>query len=264
MILYTKFANTSATIRSKFVGKYFRMTGVFMCPKTCGFARIIALEVSREVNLPREKGESNTKYNARVKEHVYKSFKEKFNSVEENFVIDFVKFTKNLPTLKTSINKWNFRKLEEKKRYLNSFSCTEWQKLSANRKSEHTFANCKGCALRYADIQALFPVKSPILKQRAMKNPVFCAEASTLRNPNGRVVSPTQKEIKNTAKAIYDKVSPIFEKNFNVSLAEALSNVSDIDLQHKSKNDKRQERRRHYQKSKESMEQQMEETAFLR
>ena len=38
------------------------MAGTFLCPNTCGFGKIVALELSRKVgnSLPREKGEGNT------------------------------------------------------------------------------------------------------------------------------------------------------------------------------------------------------------
>ena len=45
------------------------------------------------------------------------------------------------------------------------------------------------------------------------------------------VLKPTQRDIKNTAKTIYEKVSPVFEKKYNVSLAEALSKVSSLKMQ---------------------------------
>ena len=80
----------------------------------------MALELSRKVgnSLPREKGEGNTKYHARLLQEQYKQFKCVFNVVEENFDVDFRKFTKKLPSLRDAVNKWNYRKAEEKKTYL--------------------------------------------------------------------------------------------------------------------------------------------------
>lgn len=244
------------------------MAGTFLCPNTCGYGKIVALELSREAgkSLPRKKGESNTRFRARMLHEQHQQFKSTFSIVEEGFNLDFNKFTKKLPSLRDAINKWNFRKVEEKKRYLSTFSRANWEKLPDARKKEHSFSNCKSCALRYADIQALFPVKSAALKGKAMKNPVFSAsnEASKVGICNGRALKPSQKEIKNTAKAIYEKVSPVFEKRYNVSLAKALSKVPDLELQHKSTNERRKERRHHYRESKHNIENQMAETAFLR
>ena len=240
----------------------------FLSPSTCGFARVLALEASRKATsqISRVNRESQTKYKARVLQETYKIYKSNFAIVQENFNPEFSKFTKKLSKLKEYFNKWNFRKLDEKKKYLDTFSSCEWEKLSDIRKCEHSFENCRGCSLRYADVEACFPVKSLFLKGEATKNPVFNAEseASRLRSQNGRVVNPKKRDIKNTAKAIYDKVSPVFEKNYGVTLAEALSKSPDLDLQYKSQNDTRCDRRSHYREAKASIESQLAETAFIR
>lgn len=244
------------------------MAGTFLCPNTCGFAKVVALEVSRKVaeSLRREEGESKTKHHIRLQHEQYDQFKSFFSIVKESFNIDFTKFIKKLPPLRDAIKKWNFRKANEKEKFLETYSCVNWEKLSENRKKEHTFTNCKACALRHADVQALFPVKSNVLKAKALQNPVFTAnnESSKLRSSNGRVVKPSKKDIKNTAKAIYEKVAPVFEKRFNMSFAEALTTIPDLNLQHESKSDKRKNRRHYYRQSKENTENQMAETAFSR
>ncbi|KAK3709657.1 hypothetical protein QZH41_010994 [Actinostola sp. cb2023] len=47
------------------------MVGTFLCPNTCGFAKVVAVEVVRETSrsMLREKGESNTRYQARLKQY---------------------------------------------------------------------------------------------------------------------------------------------------------------------------------------------------
>ena len=120
------------------------MAGTFLCPNTCGFGKIVALELSRKVgnSLPREKGEGNTKYHARLLQEQYNQFKSFFNVVEENFDIDFRKFTKKLPSLRDAINKWNYRKAEEKT-YLDTFSCANCQKLPDTRKRSTPFQTAR-------------------------------------------------------------------------------------------------------------------------
>ena len=44
-------------------------------------------------------------------------------------------------------------------------------------------------------------------------------------------LKPTQQEIKDTAKAIYDKVAPAFQIPYGVSLSERLTKVTDLNLQ---------------------------------
>ena len=243
-----------------------KMQGTFLSPSTCGFGRILALEANRRVDLLKEKGESRTKYQARFQQECYRQYKESFGDVKENFDIDFEKFTKKLSTLQDAINKWNPRKINEKKQYLETFSSSSWEKLSETRKSEHSFTNCKGCALRHAETQALFPVKSRYLLGEARKNPVFNAahEVNNLRSRNGRVVKPSQRELKNAAKAMFDNMSSSFEKHYGADFAEVLSKASTTQLQNKSSNDIRSERRQHYRQFKNSVEESLKETAFLR
>lgn len=241
------------------------MAVTFSCPNTCGFGRIVALEVSREAVRQKERGESSVLYRSHCLQEQYKLFKNQFASVEETFqIINYQQFIKKLPSLKDVINKWNFRKIDEKRRYLNEFSRTNWAKLSDARKKEHSFPNCKGCALRYAETQSLFPVKSTILKQKALQNPVVMANmlADKLRTKNGRVVKPSKKEKSNTAKAMYKKMATVYEKDFG-SFAEAISTIG-VNLHYETKNDRRRTRRGHFRQSKENTEKQLAETAFLR
>ena len=119
--------------------------------------------------------------------------------------------------------------------------------------------------MRYANVMGYFPVKSPLLKGKAKENPVFAADYEIQKlQQKAPQVKPQLKDITNTVKAIYEKVGSVFQKQFNTSFAEALSKVPELNLQHKTKNQKRKERRHHYRHSKEVIEKQMEETAFVR
>ena len=137
-------------------------------------------------------------------------------------------------------------------------------KLSEPRKREHTFANCKSCSLRYADVQAIFPVRSAVLKGKALANPVFVAHDESQQKSTGNILKPTQQLIKDSAKAIYDKVAPAFQKQYGVPLSEGLSKVTHLNLQYKTANDRRKDRRYHYSQVKINIENQMSETAFDR
>ena len=99
------------------------------------------------------------------------------------------------------------------------------------------------------------------MKGKALKNPVFTAEKEARSRCS--VLKQSQKETKNTAQTIYEKVAPIFEKTYDMSFVETLSKVPDLNLQHKTK-ERIRDRRHHYRESKENIESQMAETAFLR
>ena len=242
------------------------MSGSLLCPNSCGFAKALALEAARDVgHLVKEKRESVTKHRARIQQEQFKKYNGYFQDVHSGFVIEFAKFQRQLPKLRDAVNKWNFRKADEKLRWLNCFSYSSWQKLSLLRKKEHSLSNCRGCAVHNAEVLAFFPLKSAYLKGKAKANPVFSAKqaVSQLRGSTRRV-RPLQTDIKNTAQAIYSNVAPSFEATFNVSFAEALTKIPDLNLELKTKNDKRSDRRNQYRKYKENVETQMSETAFLR
>lgn len=242
------------------------MAGTFLCPNTCGFAKIAALEISREIPIVqrRERDESSSQYQARLKANIFKEFSNTFGNCLEKFTVESLQFHKRLPGLRNAINKWNFRKAYEKQRYLETFSRKQWLSLSLSRQNEHSFTNCKGCAFRYSQVQALFPVKSAFLKGKAKENLAIIATGEVNRLRGKQALKPTSTNIRNAAKAIYDKVSPLFEKTFNTSFAEGLSKVPGLDLQQKTVNEKRSDRRNQYRSTKENIEKQMEETAFLR
>jgi hypothetical protein len=193
------------------------MSGTFLCPSSCGFAKVGALEIVRSCSLPKDKGESNTKYQARLKLEQYKQYISHFSentdpvsTAEDRFSISFLQFVKKLPGLREKLKKWSGRRAEENSRYLEKFSLKNWQLLTLARKREHSFANCKGCAVRYADVQSLFPVKSPFLKGKSKLNPVFAAETEAQRLNRTPEVKPLQSNIKNAAKAIDDKIDLMF------------------------------------------------------
>ena len=181
--------------------------------------------------LPRDEDECTFKYQGRLKLEQYKQFKTCFSSddIGDAFSIEFLQFHKKLPGLKQAFFKWNTRKTAEKSKYLDTFSQHNWRSLSETRKKEHSFANCKGCAVRcmYAEVQAYFPVRSPLLKEKAKINHVFAAEseAQKLKKTKSPLVKPLVKDISNTANAIYEKVDSEFQDRFNTSFAEGLSNV---------------------------------------
>ena len=143
-------------------------------------------------------------------------------------------------------------------------SLKQWKKLSEERKSEHRLANCRGCAVRYAAVQAFFPVKSQFLKGRIKSSPVLRThnEAAKLKSPR---VKPKRSDVKKSAKAI----SPTFKNTFGTSFAVALASVPESQLQtkkipNKDNQEKHKVRREQYRKAKENIEEQMKDTAFLR
>lgn len=133
------------------------MVATLICPTSCGFARVAALEIVRETTrtLQRENGEGTAKFRARLMQECYKQFEEAFEDRAEEFSIEFLKFQKKIPSLRAMFSNWNPRKKDEKKKYLETFSIQNWKKMAPAKKSEHSFANCKGCYHRYAEVRGL-------------------------------------------------------------------------------------------------------------
>ena len=247
------------------------MTGTFLCPTTCGFARSIAYQLSVDIrgkfkkNDGKNDGKANAKYASRLMQEQYLQFNSAFEVVKENFTLPYIMFAKKLPLLRDAIKKWSPRNYDDRKKYLDVFSLENWKKLSNTKQNEHSFMNCRGCAVRYSGTQALFPVKSTLHKSKALTNPVFAAinEAHTaVSNSSG--LKPSQQDMKQAVKNFYNKTSPIFQKTYNASLGECLSKVPDLNIQHQTKNVIRKKRRNQYRASKQNVENQMQETAFLR
>ena len=241
------------------------MGGSFLDPNTCGFARVAAFEASKAVRttLQRKKDEGKYHFTSRRLQEQYKHFKACFHNTGERFEIDYRQYIKKLPSLRDVINRWDHAKENlDRTMYLNTFSQASWDRLSESRKKEHTFLNCRACCVRYAGVQALFPIHSPRFKSNALRNPVSAAinEANQLKH--NHVLTPSNADIRKTAQVLHEKVSPTFEKVYKVSLTEALSTLPDD--KKATKNKKRQERRHHYRQTKINIENQMSETACLR
>ena len=246
------------------------MFGTFACPDTCGFAKVAALEIETQIqktakkNSVSIKGKENT---YKLKKEQYQLFNTYFNNKEDqrnNFNINYSKYTTNLIKLRSIVRKWNFCKSTEKRQYLDTFSLKEWKKLSEERKSEYRLTDCRGCAVRYAAVQAFFPVKSNFLKKKAQSNPVLRAHnaAAKLTSPK-----PMRSDVKKSAKAIYEAISPTFKETFGTSFSKALASVPELQLQtrnSKTNHSSRKNRREQYRKAKENIEEQMKDTAFLR
>jgi hypothetical protein len=248
------------------------MFGTFLSPDTCGFAKIAALDIEKQVNSADKKnGESSSDKATEAKQLQYREFNANFNTgnaCENKFQIGYNKYHTNLLKLRNAVSKWNFRKSAEKRQYLRTFSLKQWQKLSKKRKDEHCLANCRGCAVRYPTVLAFFPVKSRFHQGRCSKsNPVLQArnQAEKLKSPT---IKPKQSDAKKSAKAIYDAVSTPFENTFGTTFAEALVAIPEAGLQtgsnKKNNEEKKKQRREQYRKAKENIEQQMKDTAFLR
>ena len=219
------------------------MLGTFLSPDTCGFAKIAALEIEKEVkNAVMGNGASSSDNTTKLKQEQYKQFNAYFNNSEggkNRFEISFLKYNINVLRLKTAVAKWSYQKSAEKKQYLETFSLKQWQKLSQQKKDEHCLANCRGCALQYATVQAFFPVKSCFLQGRCRKsNPILHAQnqAEKLKSPT---IKPKRSDVKH-----HQVLSTPFENTFDTTFAQALAAIPELDLQTGSNKENKKEKKK--------------------
>lgn len=231
------------------------MVATLICPTSCGFARVAALEIVRETTktFKRENGEGTAKFKARLMQECYRQFNEVFKDRAEDFAIEFLKFQKKIPALRAMFSNWNPRKKEEKENYLKTFSSKNWEKIAPAKKNEHSFANCKGCYHHYPEVQALLPVKSNQFLGMAKENPFFVASKEQIKPCKAT-------EVKDIARALYSKVDATFQK-----VCEALTKLPELQIQKKkSPVEAKRERRAAYRKYKQQVEGEWEKTSLLR
>lgn len=73
------------------------MPETLLSPNTCGFAKVVVLQVLRKVRAAcrKDMSESNTRYKARLLQEEYKQFTEVYT--EGQLQVDFSYFNKHLP-----------------------------------------------------------------------------------------------------------------------------------------------------------------------
>ena len=116
----------------------------------------------------------------------------------------FPNFKKH-PALRDMFSRWNPRRQDEKEKYLETFSIKNG-KDSVWKKKEYSFSNCQGCYHRYAEIQALLPVKSNQFLGIAEENPFFIAGKESKARPG------KAGEVKDIARTLFNKLDAIFRK----------------------------------------------------
>ena len=201
------------------------------------------LTIRQSERLKRNEHEGTAKFGTQCLQERFRIFRDTFSSRAESFEMNFLEFNK-FPSLQATISNW-----------LN---------LSEAKKWEHTLFDCKGCHQNYPSVQALFPVKSPRLQKRAKENPFVVAKDLAKETTANVLVSKTQ--IKETAKALYDSINPVFESvSGGISFAEALSKVPATNLEiKKSKTEKKAVRRNIIRDAKENVEANWRETSLTR
>ena len=195
------------------------MNESLLSPNTCCFAKVAAIFSSKEA---RKKLTSNKghKGNSAFLELRFKIFKDVFKSREDVYNVDFRYFNKKVVKLESVITHWNSWKLDERKKFLETFAVEEWKKLPFDKKRKHMLISCKGCQQGYGSVQSTYPVKSNIFKKMQNANPL--PSANQVASDYSKSKGVLSKSAINDAKVLYDKINKPFKKLHNVEFSEAL------------------------------------------
>ena len=243
----------------------------FIHPATCGFARGVAWEISKQIDDDWKFGDADTR--AKLKQSCliterFNRFTAVFGCCKENYAVDLKLFGKILPDLRTKFAKWNSRRIHERNQYTATFNTKSWKKLPETSQVQHTFQNCRARKDRFAEVQALFPVKSAQFLRRTTpecSSPLTNSVDSCTNNLETLSKGCTKRQAVEAARTIYNRINPSFESTRNVPLSAALINVQELNVEEKkSKNEKREERRRMYKKSKQAIEAEWAKTDLVR
>lgn len=206
-------------------------------PNTCGFAKVIAWQLSHVARkeTTRLEDERQAKYRARVMVEQHRRFVETFSECQGNFAIDFHCFQTKFPGLQQKFTRWNSRKMNERSIYLTTFSIEKWTQLSSSEKDGHSLMECRRCTQGNNYEQSLFPVKSRRFRSISEDNVFVAAKQCVqeiLRRKPGKC---TEREAVELARKIYNKINPKFEKIYHISFAEALVSIPELNLRLKGK-----------------------------
>ena len=247
------------------------MPVTFLHPLTCGFARGIAWQIVAQVDedkkIKLEENETWKDFQNRLMRERYNRFTSMFQSCKENFPVDYKRFEAIFPVLREKFSRWNHRKIAERNICTATFNIKSWKELSPDKQIQHTFEDCKSCQLTYTGIQAYFPVKSNryngIQKQT---NREFTTDVVRVTlHDQARTNGTSLREAGTAAKSLYDQINPRFQTVTGHSLAKALTNVKDLNIEvKKSHGEKKKARRSNYKKFKKSIENEWKNTSLIR
>ena len=134
-------------------------------PSTCGYAKIALYNIFTEKQDKRDTNEPLKNYKGRVFSNQLCKFKEYFSN-NENFVVQYKKFTDNFPKIVPLIKNLAKSKKAIKDALLKTFSKENWEEAE---KEKHTPFQYKGCLSNHVLQSNLskFPIKSKLLKKKA-------------------------------------------------------------------------------------------------
>ncbi|CAG2192481.1 unnamed protein product [Mytilus edulis] len=131
--------------------------------------------------------------------------------------ISFDKFRRSLPKLEKEITT-NSNKTQDKTKYIKSFSLYAWDKLTLQKKNNHTIYDCKACLVTNSDIASShcsYPTKNEDLLELCTN----ITDTILMNSP------PTSKGVENEIQNFVQILSPIAEKKLGIDLTKSVSKI---------------------------------------
>ena len=154
---------------------------------------------------------------------------QRFGDRVESFRVTQVQFDKRIPALLRNFKVW-IKPADSKRKYLQHFSKSNWDKLSSVQKGAHQVHNCKACTVLDFSYQSTFPLRSLALKSTS---PLQALKEKPKKALSAKRVEATKTAIKNAASSIYTEIHHGFKELYNVDFSNALAMLPDLQIETK-------------------------------
>ena len=123
--------------------------------------------------------------------------------------------------------------------YCEAFSMANWQKLPTTENYRHCQHECSACPLNFPELEAAFPLRSPVAKRKQKQSITCIIEAA-----EEDLDSPPTKIAKKLGHDIVNQLSPICQQMAGMPLSKVLSLTPTSEItERKSRSEQKQDQR---------------------
>ena len=198
-------------------------------PLTCGFAKIAAFNILQDqCGIRNENNESKKIFKTRLLKLQHQKYLQYFDESKENYNVEYKIFIENFPSIVIQIRHLNKRYSDTKEELLDTFSKSNWDDLGVNKKSKHSFVDCKGC-FKDKELKkclAKFPIKKGKNKNKALQAGLY--KEQILSDVTNSVVQRLDTEFKQIYKTTFTKAVKEHVKDFESKKTDIKSIAKDI------------------------------------
>lgn len=168
----------------------------------CAYTRVAVRVLTKKHSM------KNGKLQTETHTMVFDDFNKQFKG-HTNFELEFATARKRFPVVNKVFNhKWN--PSEAMQRYERAFSPSSWNALPMAEKQQHSLRDCKACKHLYGELPSYFPVKDTN------------AKSGTADENSVTIITGPDTTLKQVGKQILNKLSPIVQEQFDMTLQQVL------------------------------------------